>query len=83
MTVISSGEHFELITDQHRVPLVKVGGGLRGHTCDDTAVLDGDPRHDRCTGARDSPLIPWPNRLADDAPGVTGLAAALSPGRRR
>ncbi|MGH3601363.1 MAG: hypothetical protein ACRDQH_14005 [Pseudonocardiaceae bacterium] len=65
MTVVSSGEHW------HRVPLAEVGGGIRSHGCDDTAVLDG------------SSLIPWPHQLADGATGVTGLAAALSPWRRR
>lgn len=82
MTAISAGEHHELIARRHRVPLLEVGAGSRGHTRNDTAVLDDYPRHDGCTGTWGSLLTPWPHRPADGAAVMVGLVAALSLWRR-
>ena len=67
MSVAPSGQQFEIIAGPHRVTLVEVGGGIRSYTCGGRAVLDGYPAEAMCTGARGTPLIPWPNRLADGA----------------
>ncbi len=67
MSVAPSGEQFEIVAGGHRATLVEVGGGLRSYTCGGRAVLDGYPADQMCTGARGTPLIPWPNRLADGA----------------
>lgn len=63
--VLPSGEQFEIESGDHRVTLVEVGGGIRSYTCGGRDVLDGYPPAEMCTGARGTPLIPWPNRLAD------------------
>ncbi|MGH3843874.1 MAG: hypothetical protein ACRDS0_20870 [Pseudonocardiaceae bacterium] len=67
MSVAPSGEQFEIVAGAHRMTLVEVGGGVRSYTHDGRAVLDGYPADQMCTGARGTPLIPWPNRLADGA----------------
>lgn len=60
-----SGEQFEIVSGQHRAVLVEVGGGIREYHLGERAVLDGYPIHEMCSGGRGTPLVPWPNRLAD------------------
>ncbi len=67
MSVVPSGEQFEIVAGDHRATLVEVGGGIRSYACGRQVVLDGYPADQMCTGARGAPLIPWPNRLADGA----------------
>lgn len=67
MSVVPSGEQFEIVAGRHRVTLVEVGGGIRRYTHDGRDVLDGYSLEEMCVGARGTPLIPWPNRLADGA----------------
>jgi len=63
--VAPSGEQFEIaFEDQHAV-VVEVGGGIRTYDVEGRAVLDGYALDTQCTGARGTPLVPWPNRLAD------------------
>lgn len=64
MNVAPSDQQFVIVAGPHRVTLVK-GGGVRSYTHHGRAVLDGYPAEAMCTGARGTPLIPWPNRLAD------------------
>lgn len=60
-----SGEQFEIrLGDQHAT-VVEVGGGLRTYEVGGRPVLDPFPLEAMCDGAHGSPLIPWPNRLAD------------------
>jgi aldose 1-epimerase len=54
---ISSGE-------QHAV-VVEVGGGIREYRVGSRPVLDPYPVDQMCDGAHGTPLVPWPNRLAD------------------
>jgi aldose 1-epimerase len=46
---------------------VEVGGGVREYAVGDRPVLDPYPVDAMCDGAHGTPLIPWPNRLADGA----------------
>jgi aldose 1-epimerase len=64
---VPSGAQFEIRSGRHRATLVEVGGGIRTYTYDGRPVLDGYPPEEMCSGARGTPLIPWPNRLADGA----------------
>jgi aldose 1-epimerase len=65
VSAVPSGEQFQIVAGAYRATLVEVGGGIRTFTCDGHAVLDGYPLEEMCTGARGTPFIPWPNRLAD------------------
>jgi len=65
MSVIASGEQFPIVAGAHRVIVVEVGGGVRDYTFDGRRVLDGYAAGEMRTGARGTPLIPWPNRIAD------------------
>lgn len=60
-----SGEQFEIAHDEQRATIVEVGGGVRDYVHSERAVLDPYPLQDICDGGRGTPLIPWPNRLAD------------------
>jgi aldose 1-epimerase len=77
-----SGEQFEIVSGAHRAIVVEVGGGLREYRYGDRAVLDGYPEDEMCSGARGTPLVPWPNRLADGSytfDGATHQAALTEP----
>lgn len=45
--------------------VVEVGGGVREYRVGERAVLDPYPLGTMCDGAHGTPLVPWPNRLAD------------------
>jgi aldose 1-epimerase len=65
MSLPPSGEQFELRRgDQHAV-IVEVGGGIREYSHGGRAVLESFPVDSMCDAAHGTPLIPWPNRLAD------------------
>jgi aldose 1-epimerase len=60
-----SGEQFEITWENQRATIVEVGGGVRCYDAGDRPVLDPYPLDAMCDGAHGTPLIPWPNRLAD------------------
>lgn len=65
MSSAPSGEQFQIAAGAHRVTIVEVGGGIREYVVADRDVLEPYPLDAMCDGAHGSPLIPWPNRLAD------------------
>ena len=60
-----SGEQFELRHGEQRATVVEVGGGLRSYSVAGREVLESYPLEAICDGGHGTPLIPWPNRLAD------------------
>jgi len=60
----SGAQHHLAFADQ-RATVVEVGGGIREYTDRGRPVLDPYPLGAMCDGAHGTPLIPWPNRLAD------------------
>jgi len=65
MTTHPSGEQFHISLGDQRATIVEVGGGVREYEVGRRAVLDSYPLDQMCDGAHGTPLIPWPNRLAD------------------
>lgn len=65
MAVAPSGAQFEIAFGEQRATVVEVGGGVRTYTVGGRDVLDGYAVTAQCTGARGTPLVPWPNRLGD------------------
>jgi aldose 1-epimerase len=65
MTLVPSGEQFEITAGEQRAVIVEVGGGVREYSVADRPVLQSYRAQDMCDGAHGAPLIPWPNRLAD------------------
>ncbi len=65
MASVPSGEQFEIVLGDQRAVVVEVGGGVREYTLAGQAVLHPYGLHEMCDGAHGTPLIPWPNRLAD------------------
>jgi len=65
VTIAPSGEQFEISRGDQRATIVEVGGGLREYAVGARPVLDPYPVDAVCDGAHGTPLIPWPNRLAD------------------
>jgi aldose 1-epimerase len=65
LTVLPSGEQFEISSGGHRATIVEVGGGLREYEADGRAVIEPYSADRMRDGAHGAPLIPWPNRLAD------------------
>jgi aldose 1-epimerase len=60
-----SGEQFEIAHGDQRATVVEVGAGVRAFEVAGRPVLEPYPRGAICDGAHGTPLIPWPNRLAD------------------
>jgi aldose 1-epimerase len=65
MRVPPSGEQYEIVHGDERAVIVEVGGGIREYVHADRDVLHPYAVDSRCDGAHGTPLIPWPNRLAD------------------
>lgn len=65
MSLAPSGTQFEIGCGAHRATVVQVGGGIRAYSHHGQPVLDGYGVQEMCGGARGTPLVPWPNRLAD------------------
>ena len=62
---VPSGTQFEISAGDQRATVVEVGGAVRAYDVGDHHVLDPFPLGAMCDGAHGSPLVPWPNRLAD------------------
>ena len=60
-----SGEQYQISYGDQRAVVVEVGGGVREYRVGDRSVLDPYEVDEICDGAHGTPLIPWPNRLAD------------------
>ncbi len=73
MTVVPSGEQFEIASGDQRAVIVEVGGGVRAYSVGDRPVLQPYGLQDMCDGAHGAPLIPWPNRLLDGRYHFDGL----------
>jgi aldose 1-epimerase len=73
-----SGEQFELAYGEQRASVVEVGGGIREYEIAARPVLDPYPLEAMCDGAHGTPLIPWPNRLADGRYRFDGVDYQLS-----
>jgi aldose 1-epimerase len=67
-----SGEQFEISLGDQRATIVEVGGGVRTYSVGERPVLDPYPLEMMCDGAHGTPLIPWPNRLADGSYSFAG-----------
>ncbi len=65
MPSVPSGEQFEIARGEQRAVIVEVGGGVREYAVASRPVLHPYAAQDMCDGAHGTPLIPWPNRLAD------------------
>ncbi|MGQ0464968.1 MAG: aldose 1-epimerase family protein [Sporichthyaceae bacterium] len=65
MPLAPSGEQFALRHGDQRAVVVEVGGGIRSYVHGERDVLEPYAEQDMCDGGHGSPLIPWPNRLAD------------------
>lgn len=65
MSLTPSGAQFDISHGTQHATIVEVGGGIRDYHSAGNPILDGYPSQDMCSGARGTPLIPWPNRLAD------------------
>jgi len=75
--IIASGEQHVVQFGDQRAVVVEVGGGIRSFTDRDRDVLQDYPPSVMCDGAHGTPLIPWPNRLADGRYGFDGVVHQL------
>jgi aldose 1-epimerase len=60
-----SGAQYEIRFGDQKATIVEVGAGIRTFTRGERDVVYPYSEYDMCYGASGSPLIPWPNRLAD------------------
>jgi aldose 1-epimerase len=77
-SAVPSGEQFEIAHGEQRATIVEVGGGIRRYSSAGREVLDPYPFEAICDGAHGTPLIPWPNRLADGAYSFDGANFQLA-----
>ncbi len=78
MAAPPSGAQFEIRHRDQRATIVEVGGGLREYAVGNRPVLDPYPIDAICDGEHGTPLIPWPNRVADGAYRFDGTNYAVS-----
>ena len=62
---VPSGAQFEISAGDHQAIVVEVGGAVRTYDVGGQPVLEPFPIDAMCDGAHGTPLVPWPNRLAD------------------
>jgi aldose 1-epimerase len=62
---VPSGSQFEIATGDQQATICEVGGAVRAYSVAGYPVLDPFPVEAMCDGAHGTPLVPWPNRLAD------------------
>jgi aldose 1-epimerase len=82
---VPSGEQYEIAHGTQRATVVEIGGGVRAYDVDGLDVLDPYPVDAVCDGAHGTPLVPWPNRLADGRytwDGAEYQVALTEPGKR-
>ena len=60
-----SGEQYRIAHGDQQATIVEVGGGVREYSQGGRPVLDPYDAAMMCDGAHGTPLVPWPNRLAD------------------
>lgn len=60
-----SGAQYEIAFENQRATVVEVGGSIREYVHGGRPVLDPYALDAMCDGAHGTPLVPWPNRLAD------------------
>ncbi len=65
MSTPPSGRQFELSRGEQCAVIVEVGGGIREYSVAGRPVLEAYPVGQMCDGAHGTPLIPWPNRIAE------------------
>lgn len=65
MPVSPSGDQFQITHGDQCATIVEVGGGVREYRVGERDVLHPYGEYAICDGAHGTPLIPWPNRLAD------------------
>jgi aldose 1-epimerase len=84
-TFVPSGTQFEIARGDQHATVVEVGGAVRVYEVGGNPVLDPFPLDAMCDGAHGSPLVPWPNRLADGRyswAGVEHQVALTEPEKR-
>src|ERR1700738_888625 len=60
-----SGEQYRVAHGDQQATIVEVGGGVREYSQAGRPILEPFDAASMCDGAHGTPLIPWPNRLAD------------------
>jgi aldose 1-epimerase len=60
-----SGEQYAIAHGDQQATIVEVGGGVREYSQAGRPILDPYDLGSMCDGAHGTPLVPWPNRLAD------------------
>ncbi len=65
MTPPPSGQQYVIRHGDQQATVVEVGGSIREYADGGVPVLDPYAESAMCDGAHGTPLIPWPNRLAD------------------
>jgi aldose 1-epimerase len=80
-----SGRQYRIASGDQRATIVEVGASVREYVAAGVPVLDPYDEDAMCDGAHGTPLIPWPNRLADGRyrfDGVDYQVALTEPGKR-
>ncbi|MGH2717881.1 MAG: aldose 1-epimerase family protein, partial [Actinomycetota bacterium] len=65
MSGVPSGTQYPIRFGDQEATVTEVGGSIREYRVGGAPVLDPFAESAMCDGAHGTPLIPWPNRLAD------------------
>jgi aldose 1-epimerase len=84
VSVVPTGEQYEIISGSHRAVVTEVGATLRSFSVADHDVVRGFDVQEMSSGGRGQNLLPWPNRIRDGRyafKGVTQQLALSEPAR--
>jgi aldose 1-epimerase len=65
VSILPTGEQYEIVSGGHRAVVTEVGATLRSYAVDGVDVIRGFAEDAVVKGGRGQNLIPWPNRIRD------------------
>lgn len=77
MSILPTGEQYEIVSGGHRAVVTEVGATLRSYSVDGVDVVRGFGEHESPQGGQGQNLLPWPNRIRDGKYTFAGKAQQL------
>ena len=78
MSVVPTGEQYEIISGSHRAVVTEVGATLRSFSVADHDVVRGFDVQEMSSAGRGQNLLPWPNRIRDGRYAFKGVIQQLA-----
>jgi aldose 1-epimerase len=77
VSILPTGEQYEIVSGGHRAVVTEVGATLRSYSIDGVDVVRGFAEHESPRGGQGQNLLPWPNRIRDGRYTFAGTSQQL------